>query len=153
MAHYRRTGFHLVALMAWGLWPASLSAQVSSYQPPGQLAAVNANATAVTGVTVRELDNGTSSPNVALMDGDTAFAAPGAAKVSVIGRVKNPGVYSLRRTAPTTVLGGLALAGGVRSRSRVEVVRLIDGERKNLKVTLQDVLLPGDTILVMERFF
>ena len=54
MAHYyRRTGFHVVALVAWGLWPASLSAQVSSDQPPGQLTAVNANVTAVTGVTVR----------------------------------------------------------------------------------------------------
>ncbi len=137
MAHYRRTGFHVVALMAWGLGPASLSAQVSSYQPPGQLMAANANATAVTGVTVREMDNGAPSPDVARKDGDTGFA-PGA-KVYVIGRVKNPGAYSLRRTAPTTVLGELALAGGVRSRSRVEIVRTIDGERKNLKVTLEDV--------------
>lgn len=118
MAHCRRTGFRVIALMACGLWPASLSAQVPSYQPPGQLTVVNANVTAVTGVHVRDLENGASSLDAALKDDDTAL--PRAATVSVLGLVKNPGVYSLRRTAPTTVLGG-ARARRRRHQSRVEV--------------------------------
>ena len=154
MTHCRRTGFHVVTLAACGLWPASLSAQVP-YQPLGQLTVVNANATAAAGVSVHELENGASLPDIVLKDEGTTLTQR-EATISLIGLVKNPGVYLLRRTAPTTVLGGLALAGGITnrgSRSRVEVVRLVNGERKNVKVALDDVLQPGDTVLVIERFF
>ena len=73
----------------------------------------------------------------------------------MFGQVKNPGAYPLQLDV-TTVLQGLALAGGVTERgatSRVEIVRTVNGEQKELKVTLEDSLLPGDTIVVPQRFF
>jgi hypothetical protein len=32
-------------------------------------------------------------------------------------------------------------------------VRIVAGEKKELKVKLTDVVLPGDTVIVGERFF
>lgn len=69
--------------------------------------------------------------------------------------VRNPGAYPMPRDI-TTVLQGLALAGGVTDRgatSRVEIVRIVDGEQQKRKAKLDDVLAPGDTIIVPERFF
>ena len=48
------------------------------------------------------------------------------------------------------------LAGGVTDRgatSRIEIVRMVSGEQKKIKVKLEDPLLPGDTIVVPQRFF
>ncbi len=56
----------------------------------------------------------------------------------------------------TTVLQGLAPAGGVTDRgatSRIEIVRIVKGEQKKIKVDLSAAVLPGDTIVVPERFF
>ena len=86
--------------------------------------------------------------------GDTVFVLK-AENIYVFGQVKNPGAYPLQQDV-TTVLQGLALAGGVTDRgatSRVEIVRIVNGEQKKLKVKLEDALLPGDTIVVPQRFF
>jgi polysaccharide export outer membrane protein len=72
----------------------------------------------------------------------------------LFGQVKNPGAYPLRQRA-TTVLQALSLAGGVSDRgstTRIRVVRIVDGQKKEIKVTLSDVIRPGDTIIVSERF-
>ena len=100
------------------------------------------------------MQNGVFTDNVVLRDGDTIFV-PRAESVYVFGQVKNPGAYSLQQKN-TSVLQALSLAGGVTDRGsvgRVRVVRIVNGEKKEFKVKLTDVVAPGDTIIVGERFF
>ena len=59
-------------------------------------------------------------------------------------------------TLTDAALQALSLAGGVTDRgstSRVKIIRLVDGKKVELKVTLDDRVLPGDTIVVKERWF
>jgi polysaccharide biosynthesis/export protein len=108
----------------------------------------------VTRVNLRELENGGFSQNVVLRDGDTIFV-PRAESVYVFGQVRNPGAYGLQQKN-TSVLQALALAGGVTNRgstSRIQVVRIVDGNKRELNVKLNDIVRPGDTIVVRERFF
>ena len=112
------------------------------------------NASLVTRVNLHELQNGASSENVALKDGDTVFVLR-AENIYLFGQVRNPGAYLLHHDT-TTVLQGLALAGGITdrgARSRIEIVRIVNGEHKKIKVDLSATVLPGDTIVVPERFF
>jgi polysaccharide export outer membrane protein len=104
-------------------------------------------------VDLRELQNGAFASNTVLRDGDTIFV-PRAESIYVFGQVKNPGAYPLQQRS-TTVLQALSLAGGVSDRgstSRIKVVRIVDGQKRELRVTLSDVIRPGDTIIVSERF-
>lgn len=105
-------------------------------------------------VNLRELENGRFSQNAELHDGDTIFI-PRAESVYVFGQVKNPGAYALQQRN-TTVLQALALAGGVTERGstgRIKIIRIVAGTKKEFKVELTDVVLPGDTIVVPARFF
>jgi len=104
-------------------------------------------------VDLRALQNGASGSNAVLRDGDTIFV-PRAESIYVFGQVKNPGAYPLQQK-DTTVLQALSLAGGVVDRgstSRIRVVRIVDGEKKELKVKLTDLVQAGDTVIVPERF-
>jgi len=104
-------------------------------------------------VDLRDLQNGEFSKNTVLADGDTVIV-PRAESVYVFGQVKAPGAYALQQ-GNTTVLQALSLAGGVLDRgstSRIRVVRMVNGEKKEIKVSLSDVVQPGDTIIVPERF-
>lgn len=113
----------------------------------------NGDDTEVTTVDLKELQSGALSQNVALRDGDTIFV-PRAESVYVFGQVKNPGAYSIQRG--TTVLQALSLAGGVNERGatgRIKIVRIEKGKTVEVKVKLTDIVRPGDTIMVPERFF
>jgi polysaccharide export outer membrane protein len=104
-------------------------------------------------VDLRALQNGLASSNTALRDGDTIFV-PRAESVYVFGQVKNPGAYALQQS-DTTVLQALSLAGGVADRgstSRIRIVRIVNGQKKDIRVKLTDTVQPGDTIVVPERF-
>jgi len=105
-------------------------------------------------VNLHDLENGTFTKNAALRDGDTVFV-PRAQSVYVFGQVKNPGAYSLQQQN-TTVLQALSLAGGISDRgssTRIQIIRIVNGEKKEIKVKLTDVVIPGDTVVVRERFF
>jgi polysaccharide export outer membrane protein len=105
-------------------------------------------------VNLRDLQSGALTENIALRDGDTIFV-PRAESIYVFGQVKNPGAYALQST-DTTVLQALSLAGGVTDRgatTRIKIVRVVKGEKVEIKVKLSDLVLPGDTIIVPERFF
>src|SRR5262245_5528344 len=105
-------------------------------------------------VNLRELEQGVSKQNTALRDGDTILF-PRAESVYVLGQVKNPNAYALQQKN-TTVLQALALAGGVTDRgsmSRIVITRIVGGEKKDIKAKVTDIVLPGDTIYVRERFF
>jgi polysaccharide export outer membrane protein len=112
------------------------------------------NAESIVRVNLRDLENGVFSQNAVLRDGDTIFV-PRAESVYVFGQVKNPGAYPLQQKN-TTVLQALSLAGGVTDRgstARIDIVRIVNGEKKEMRVKLGDPVRPGDTIIVHERFF
>lgn len=111
-------------------------------------------ASEVVRVNIKDLQSGQLSQNLTLRDGDTIFV-PRAETIYVFGQVKNPGSYPLK-TKDTTVLQALSLAGGVTDRgstSRIKIVRIVDGNKVELKAKLSDPVLPGDTIVVQERYF
>lgn len=104
-------------------------------------------------VDLRKLQSGALYQGETLRDGDTIFV-PRAADIYVFGQVRNPGAFPVQRGM--TVLQALALAGGITERGstgRLRIVRVVEGERKELKVKLGDLVLPGDTIIVKERLF
>lgn len=104
-------------------------------------------------VDVKALQSGALSQNYRLRDGDTIFF-PAAEIIYVYGQIKSPGSFPIK--AGTTVLQALSLAGGVTDRgstSRIRVSRVVDGKKKELRVRLTDVVQPGDTLIVPERFF
>jgi len=103
----------------------------------------------------KDLETGTLSRNVVLEEGDTIFIPrvdPN--RIYVSGEVREPGAYSVPEG--TTVLQALTLAGGPTpgaALNRVKIMRLVDGNSQRLDAELEDVVQPGDTILVPERFF
>src|SRR5207249_4970487 len=73
-------------------------------------------------------------------------------KVFVVGEVRTPGTYALSGDMNLVE----ALAGGVTDRgttSRIRIVRIVNGEKREVKVKLTDLVLSGDTVMVAERFF
>ena len=105
-------------------------------------------------VDLRAMQNGVATQNTALRDGDTIFV-PRAESVYVFGQVRNPGAYALQQKH-TSVLQALSLAGGVTDRGstrRIRIVRIVKDEKKEFTVKLTDVVQPGDTIVVGQRFF
>lgn len=99
------------------------------------------------------LQRGHLDQNVAVFDGDTLFI-PRAENVFLVGQVKSPGAYPIRRG--TTVLQALALAGGAADRgasNRIEIERLENGTKVKFRVRLDDVVQGGDTIIVPAKFF
>jgi len=105
-------------------------------------------------LSLRDLQSGTATVrNVDLRDGDMIYV-PRAESVYVFGEVKNPGSYGIQ--PGMTVLQALSLAGGLTqyaAANRLEVSRLVNGATKKIKVKLDDIIQPGDTVLVPERFF
>jgi polysaccharide export outer membrane protein len=102
---------------------------------------------------IRELEGGALSQNLELHDGDTVFV-PRAETIYVFGQVRTPGAYGVQ--ANMTVLQALSLAGGVTEHGaigRVRVARTENGAKKEIKVKLTDLVRPGDTVIVPERFF
>ena len=108
----------------------------------------------VTRVNLKDLQSGSSTVrNLALGDGDTIYV-PRAEVVYVFGQVKNPGSYPVQ--SDTTVLQVLSLAGGVLptgTTNRLQVIRVVAGAKKEIKIKLTESVTPGDTIIVPERFF
>lgn len=103
--------------------------------------------------TIRDLEAGVIKQNIDLRDGDQIFV-PRAESAYVFGEVKSPGAYSIQKT--TTILQALSLAGGVTENgamNRIKIWRIVNGEKKEIKVKLTDIVKPGDTIIVPQRYF
>jgi polysaccharide export outer membrane protein len=104
-------------------------------------------------VNLSDLQAGNLTLNLTLHDGDTVNV-PKAQSVFVTGQVKSPGAYTIDPGA--TVLQVLSLAGGITDRGsngRITIQRAVDGKKAEIKAKLGDVVKPGDTIRVGERFF
>jgi polysaccharide export outer membrane protein len=105
-------------------------------------------------IRLADLESGNGAMNVLLNDGDTILI-PRAEQVYVFGHVKSPGAYPVREDE-MTVLQALSLAGGVTERGstgRIEIIRLVDGKRLEIRPSLTDSVRPGDTVVVPERYF
>jgi polysaccharide export outer membrane protein len=103
----------------------------------------------------KDLETGQLSRNVMLADGDTVYVPrfdPN--RIYVSGQVRTPGAYSIPEN--TTLLQALALAGGPTehaSLGRIRIIRLTNGKQNTIKARLEDIVRPGDTIIVPERYF
>jgi polysaccharide export outer membrane protein len=72
----------------------------------------------------------------------------------VLGEVNKPGQYKLEKE--TTVLKAVSTAGGHTKKAnlnKITIVRVIEGEEKELPARLSDPVLSDDIIKVPERFF
>jgi len=145
------------ALARAGSTMSSASGEVAIVRAPqgarGPVLPIQPEAAEVFRVSIRELEAGSLKQNIQLLDGDTIFVAR-AESVYVFGQVKNPGAYGIQKD--TTVLQALSLAGGVTENgamNRIRIVRLVNGEKKEIKVKVTDAVKPGDTIMVPERYF
>lgn len=101
----------------------------------------------------RELMKGNAEQNVILEGGDLIYV-PRAAQIFVTGQAARPA--ALKFVDGITVQDALQLAGGVSERGslkRLKIVRFEGGKRKEIKAQMTDVLKPGDTLNVGERFF
>jgi polysaccharide export outer membrane protein len=102
---------------------------------------------------IRDLESGAMKHAIELHDGDTIFVLR-AETAFVFGEVRSPGAFPIQKD--TTVLQALSLAGGVTEHgalNRVKAVRLVQGQRTEVKVALTDIVKPGDTIIVPEKYF
>jgi polysaccharide biosynthesis/export protein len=115
---------------------------------PGQDASAS-----VKRIDLRELNSGQLPETVTVQDGDTVYVPP-KQNVYVSGQVRNPGAYPIGQQ--TTLRQVLALAGGPTefgAINRVKILRSENGKEQEIKVELNDLVKPGDTVVVPERFF
>ncbi len=103
---------------------------------------------------LKDLQSGAGSVrNIDLRDGDTIYVAR-AELVYIFGEVKNPAAYPIK--TDTTVLQALSLAGGVTPNgaiNRTKIIRVVEGDKREISVKLTAIVQPGDTIMVPERYF
>jgi polysaccharide export outer membrane protein len=134
----------------------SASGEVAIVRAPGANGPVLPGGDAtieVVRASIRDLEAGLLKQNVELRDGDTVFV-PRAETIYIFGEVKNPSAYPIQKD--TTVLQALSLAGGVTENgamNRIEIQRVVNGEMKRTRVKLTDIVQPGDTIVVPQRYF
>jgi len=101
-------------------------------------------------VDLTKLSSRSAAENVQLREGDAVFVSRGEAmRVFVFGDVRQPGVHAV--PPGTTVLQALALAGAPldgRSNGRVTIVRWVSGRKVETRASLDEPVLPGDSIVV-----
>jgi polysaccharide export outer membrane protein len=101
-------------------------------------------------VNLRDIRTG-NAQNIKMRDGDTIFV-PKAERVWVVGQVRNP--QGIVYEEGMTVFEAIAAAGGITekgSNSRIEIVRIENGQRKSIDAKQTDVLKPGDQVNVRTR--
>jgi polysaccharide export outer membrane protein len=101
----------------------------------------------------RELMKGNADQNVILEGGDLIYV-PRAAQIFVTGQAARPA--ALKFVDGMTVQDALQLAGGISERGslkRLKVIRFEAGKRTEIKAQMTDLLKPGDTLNIGERFF
>jgi polysaccharide export outer membrane protein len=104
-------------------------------------------------VDMREVRAGRLDRNILLRANDTVFV-PEAARVFVSGEVRNPGAFPFTRGL--TIRQAVSLAGGFTedaSKGSARVVRVVDGETREIKMKVDLPLEPGDTVVVKARLF
>jgi polysaccharide export outer membrane protein len=147
------------ALVRAGYASASQVVVVRPTHPSGPTLPENAGDAQVIRVNLKELEKdveqGSLARNIALQDGDTIFIPRSdPTRIFITGQVRNPGAYSITENA--AVLQALALAGGLTESAainRLRIMRIVDGKQKTFNVKITDIVQPGDTLVVPERYF
>lgn len=89
-----------------------------------------------------------------LRDGDSIFVAK-AGMFYVTGEVRNNSAFKLEEGM--TLIKAVTVAGGftsIAAKNKVKIIRKIDGQEKALKnVSMNELILPDDVIVVPESFF
>jgi len=101
-------------------------------------------------VNLRDIQTG-KAQNITMRDGDTIFV-PKADRIWVVGQVRNP--HGVVYEEGMTVFEAIAAAGGITekgSNSRIEIVRIENGQRRSIDAKQTDVLKPGDQVNVRTR--
>jgi polysaccharide export outer membrane protein len=104
-------------------------------------------------VNIKDLQAGKLSQNITLRGGDTIFV-PRAETFFVTGLVRSPGSYVYE--PGMTVLQAIALAGGLSERGSnrgIKILRKVSGRQVEVSARTSDLVKPGDTIVVRQRFF
>ena len=99
-----------------------------------------------------DIEAGAAS-KIRLQDGDTIFV-PRAEVYYVTGQVRNPNEFIYKPNL--TVLQAVTIAGGYNeraARNRITIERRVNGAPQNVKVKESDLVLPGDTIRIPQRFW
>lgn len=103
----------------------------------------------------KQVEQGVFTGNIPLEDGDTIYIPRfDKNRIFVNGQVKVPGAYSVPEG--TTVLQAITLAGGITESAalgRIQIFRIVNGKKQTVKVKVDDIVQPGDTIIVRERLF
>lgn len=101
-------------------------------------------------IALRDIQTG-QAQNIKMRDGDTIFV-PKAERVWVVGQVRNSGGIVFEEGM--TVFEAIAAAGGITekgSNSRIEIIRIENGQRKTIDAKQTDMLRPGDQVNVRTR--
>jgi polysaccharide export outer membrane protein len=104
-------------------------------------------------VNIRDIQMGQLDKNVLVRPNDTVFVTQ-AARIFVTGEVKTPGAITYWPGA--TVRKAINTAGGFSADAatgRLRVVREVEGKTKELKISIDDPVQPGDTIIVKAKLF
>jgi len=100
------------------------------------------------------LEEGDASQNIPINDGDNLFISK-AGVFYVSGKVNRPGSY--RYEERLSLLKAITIAGGFSdeaAKNSVNIIRKINGKKNVLeKVSLDELILPDDVIVVPESFF
>jgi polysaccharide export outer membrane protein len=119
----------------------------------GPLLPGDAESAETTKVNIRDLQSGKLSLNILLQPGDTVFV-PRAETFFVTGYVRSPGSFVYE--PGMQVLQAIALAGGLTERGSnrgMKIMRTVEGRQETVDAKMTDLVKPGDTIVVRQRFF
>jgi len=104
-------------------------------------------------VNLRDVLAGDKNSNITIHDGDTVIV-PKMPFFFVMGEVKSPGKYNLERG--TTVLMAISIGGGLTPKAaanRTRITREQNGNKVEIPIGMEALVMPGDTIIVPESFF
>lgn len=104
-------------------------------------------------VNLKDVLAGDKNSNIAIRDGDSVIV-PKMPFFFVMGEVRSPGKYNLERG--TTVLMAISIGGGLTpkaAQSRTRITREQNGRKVEIRIGMEALVMPGDTIIVPESFF
>jgi polysaccharide export outer membrane protein len=104
-------------------------------------------------VNLKDALAGEKNSNITIRDGDSVIV-PRMPFFFVMGEVRSPGKYNLERG--TTVLMAISIGGGLAPKAasnRTRITREQDGRKVEVRTSMEELVMPGDTIIVPESFF
>ncbi len=104
-------------------------------------------------VNIHDIQMGQLDKNVLIRPNDTVFVTQ-APRIFVTGEVRSPGAITF--FPGVTVRKAINTAGGFSADAatgKIRVVREVEGKTKELKISIDDPVQPGDTIIVKAKLF